>query len=215
VSAAPVAAALPGWFGKLPGMGDFAHRRLPDTFRETWDHWLHDGLMRLRERHADWTARYLEAPLWCFVLGRGVAGDRCWLGVLMPSVDGVGRYFPFTVAIAFDDGDAPPAPLAWWALAAQAALDGLEHDLDALRFEALLQRLFDEGAAAADGSVFDGESADRDRDDLRPLPGQALWLAAPEDADAARMTTAGLPQGVAFDALFGFGDASRPTEMQP
>ncbi len=207
MSAAPVAVALPGWFGKLPGMGDFAHRRLPDAFRETWDHWLHDGLMRLRERHADWTARYLEAPLWCFVLGAGVAGDRCWLGVLMPSVDGVGRYFPFTVAIAFDD--APPTPLPWWALATQAALDGLEHDLDALRFEALLQRLFDEGVAAPDTGEAAAESAY-----LLAAPGRALWLIAPEDADAPRMTTAGLPHGAAFDALFGFGDEAPPTEMQ-
>lgn len=205
MSVAPV--ALPGWFGKLPGMGDFAHRRLPEAFRETWDHWLHDGLMRLRERHADWTARYLEAPLWCFVLGRGVVGERLWLGVLMPSVDGVGRYFPFTVAIAFDD--APPAVAAWWALAAQAALDGLENDLDATRFDALLQRLFDEGAAAAGM----GEPAGASADPL-PSPGQALWLAAPGSAAAPRMTTAGLPQGAAFDALFGFGDAALPTERQ-
>lgn len=206
MNAAP--AALPGWFGKLPGMGDFAHRRLPDVFRETWDHWLHDGLMRLRERHADWTARYLEAPLWCFVLGAGVAGDRCWLGVLMPSVDGVGRYFPFTVAIEFDD--APPAFLAWWALAAQAALEGLENDLDALRFDALLQRLFDDGAAAPEA----GEAA-RGSADLLAAPGRALWLATPEDADAPRMTTAGLPRGAAFDALFGFGDDTALAEVQP
>jgi len=214
VSAAPVALALPGWFGKLPGMGDFAHRRLPDAFRETWDHWLHDGLMRLRERHADWSTRYLEAPLWCFVLGRGVVGDRCWLGVLMPSVDGVGRYFPFTVAIAFDVGDVPPDILRWWALAAQAALDGLAHDLDALRFEALLQQLFGEGAAASDGGVVDGESAARERGDLLPPPGLAQWLTAPEDATAPRMATAGLPRGAAFDALFGFGNAPLPPEMQ-
>ena len=30
----------PGWFGKLPGMGDFAHRRLPEPFRSAWDRWL-------------------------------------------------------------------------------------------------------------------------------------------------------------------------------
>ena len=29
-----VSGAAPGWFGKLPGMGDFAHRRLPEEFRD-------------------------------------------------------------------------------------------------------------------------------------------------------------------------------------
>jgi hypothetical protein len=62
-------AELPGWFGKLPGMGDFAHRRLPESFRAVWDPWLQRGLARLRDRHADWTSHYLEAPIWCFALG--------------------------------------------------------------------------------------------------------------------------------------------------
>ena len=198
---------LPGWFGKLPGMGDFAHRRLPEAFRECWDGWLHDGLMRLRERHDDWVARYLEAPLWCFELGRGVAGDGLWIGVLMPSVDGVGRYFPFTVAIAFDD--APPPMLRWWALASRAALEGLENDLDALRFDALLLGLYDAAAQPAEGSA-EGEGTSR-----LPPPGQALWFTAPEDAMSAPMTTGGLPQGAAFDALFGWGTEAPALEPAP
>ena len=202
------ASGVPGWFGKLPGMGDFAHRRLPAAFRERWDGWLHDGLLQLRERHADWTGRYLEAPLWCFVLGRGVAGESGWIGVLMPSVDGVGRYFPFTVAVAFDA--APPPLRPWWALAAHAALDGLENDLDALRFDALLQRLF-EGDVAPDAR----EGANAGAGVLMPRAGQALWLIAPEDAAAPRLTTQGLPQGEAFDALFGFGDPAAAAETPP
>lgn len=206
------ASSMPGWFGKLPGMGDFAHRRLPEAFRQRWDHWLHDGLMQLRERHANWTRRYLEAPLWCFVLGRGVASDRCWLGVLMPSVDGVGRYFPFTVAVAFDE--APPALLPWWALAAQAALEGLEHDLDALRFDALLQRLFD-GDIVRDAGTVAKEGEDAGQPIPLPLSGQTLWLTAPQDAAASRQSTVGLPQGAAFDALFGFDDLAPVAQTPP
>ena len=123
---------LPGWYGKLPGMGDFAHRRLPDEFRHAWDRWLQGGLTQLRSRHADWTERYLQAPLWCFVLGEGVmAGDSPWIGVLMPSVDSVGRYFPFTVAtpLAWSPAEIHGQVLAraqrWLRQAAQAAVDGL------------------------------------------------------------------------------------------
>lgn len=145
--------ALPGWFGKLPGMGDFAHRRLPESFRSVWDPWLQRGLARLRDRHADWTSHYLEAPVWCFALGPQVVGEGAWIGVLMPSVDGVGRYFPFTLAVELDasaggtlQGEALQQALGWWVQGTRAALEGLEGDLDALRFDAVLQRLF-----AADG----------------------------------------------------------------
>ncbi len=106
MSAAPMtdcarrSGTLPGWFGKLPGMGDFAHRRVPESFRSTWDNWLQEGLTQLRERHGDWTERYLEGPLWFFVLAENVIGAEGWTGVLMPSVDGVGPLLSFTIAVS-------------------------------------------------------------------------------------------------------------------
>jgi len=190
---------LPGWFGKLPGMGDFAHRRLPESFRTVWDQWLQRGLARLRDRHADWTAHYLEAPIWCFALGPQVAGERAWIGVLMPSVDGVGRYFPFTLAVELGEvsdslqGEALSAALHWWALGTQAALEGLEGDLDALRFDAVLGRLF---VAAAAGSVDGVESLEM------PAAGASLWLGDPAVEGGVRMLATGLPRDAQFEALF-------------
>ena len=190
---------LPGWFGKLPGMGDFAHRRLPESFRTVWDQWLQRGLARLRDRHADWTAHYLEAPIWCFALGPQVAGERGWIGVLMPSVDGVGRYFPFTLAVELGEvsdslqGEALSAALHWWALGTQAALEGLEGDLDALRFDAVLGRLF---VAAAAGSVDGVESLEL------PAAGASLWLGDPAVEGGVRMLATGLPRDAQFEALF-------------
>ena len=195
------ASALPGWFGKLPGMGDFAHRRLPEAFRERFDHWLHDGLVRLRERHADWTERYLAGPLWFFVLGDGVTGARAWLGILMPSVDGVGRYFPFVVAAEcmtpLHDIDDARAAWQWWRLAAEAALEGLENDLDAVRFDATLQRLFDGRENAASNDDPDGAIG-------WPEPGHSLWLTDPAADQGLRMSASGLPSDGRFEALFGF-----------
>ncbi|MFS2206972.1 type VI secretion system-associated protein TagF [Variovorax sp. Varisp36] len=199
--------ALPGWFGKLPGMGDFAHRRLPESFRVVWDQWLQRGMSRLRDRHADWTERYLEAPIWCFALGRQVAGEQAWIGVLMPSVDGVGRYFPFALAIELDasapgclQGAALAAALRWWAHATQAALEGLDGDLDALRFDAVLHRLFVEGVSSdlPEGSV---ESLDL------PPAGASLWLSDPAAEHGVRMLSTGLPRDEQFEALFlGFAE---------
>ncbi|MFM9926180.1 type VI secretion system-associated protein TagF [Variovorax sp. H27-G14] len=199
-----VSAALPGWFGKLPGMGDFAHRRLPEGFRAVWDAWLQRGLARLRDRHADWMERYLEAPVWCFALGPRVVGQGAWIGVLMPSVDGVGRYFPFTLAVELHgsdgavllQGEALGAALRWWGRATQAALEGLEGDLDALRFEALLLRVFGEAACAPDAADASGGSL------ALPAAGASLWLCDPSVAEGMRMLCGGLPVDGQFDALF-------------
>jgi type VI secretion system protein ImpM len=200
-------AALPGWFGKLPGMGDFAHRRLPDGFRAVWDQWLQRGMARLRERHADWVERYLEAPVWCFVLGARVAGERAWVGVLMPSVDGVGRYFPFVLAVELDasvpevlQGDGLVDVLRWWGLGTRAVLEGLEGDLDALRFDAVLQRLFvDEGVSEPREVVVESLGL--------PVAGASLWMGDPFAAHGIRLLSTGLPRDEQFDALFlGFAE---------
>ena len=200
--------ALPGWFGKLPGMGDFAHRRLPEPFRAVWDQWLQRGMARLRDRHADWTERYLEAPIWCFALGRQVAGEQGWIGVLMPSVDGVGRYFPFAIAVELEaaspavlQGEALTAALRWWAHATQAALEGLDGDLDAVRFDAVLQRLFVGESSSSDERGSGVESLEL------PLAGASLWLSDPSAETGIRMLSTGLPRDEQFDALFlGFAE---------
>jgi len=207
---------LPGWWGKLPGMGDFAHRRLPDAFRLVWDRWLQAGLTQMRNRHPDWQTRYLSAPLWCFVLGEGVIGEGAWMGVLMPSVDAVGRYFPFTVVGAMApsppelEGQLLTHARYWMALAAQCAIEGLEQDLDAPRFEALLAHHFGEAAPDALQEDDGGEDAAAATDDtpgvlVLPEFGQSLWFTDLTGRGGQGMSTLGLPQDEQFEALFGFG----------
>ena len=98
-TAAPVA----GWYGKIPALGDFASRRLPAGFVNSWDSWLQRALAvsrsALRER---WQDIYLNSPIWRFALLPGVCGSSCWTGIMMPSVDKVGRHFPLTIAVALD-----------------------------------------------------------------------------------------------------------------
>jgi type VI secretion system protein ImpM len=205
---------LPGWFGKLPGLGDFAHRRMPEPMRERLDHWLQRGLLRLRDEHADWTERYLAGPLWFFALGSGLGGTNAWLGVLMPSVDGVGRYFPFIIAAECDVplNELTPAQSQaawrWWRTCAQAALEGLENDLDAARFDAALQRLFDaedvEPDVDVDADTDERTDAARGAAMAWPAEGQSLWLTDPAAEQGLRMTASGLPTDARFDALFGF-----------
>jgi len=105
-----IASALPagaaGWFGKMPALGDFASRRLPASWIEAWDGWLQRELVRARAAlgNDDWLALYMVAPVRRFWLAPGLLAPPGWLGVLMPSVDSVGRHFPFTLATALPPG---------------------------------------------------------------------------------------------------------------
>jgi len=95
-----------GWFGKMPALGDFASRRLPPAWIEAWDGWLQRELVRSRTAlgEDDWLSLYLVAPVRRFWLSPGLLAPAAWLGVLMPSVDSVGRHFPFTLATALPPG---------------------------------------------------------------------------------------------------------------
>lgn len=215
--------SLPGWYGKLPGMGDFAHRRLPDEFRHAWDRWLQGGLTQLRARHQNWTERYLQAPLWCFVLGEGVIGESPWMGVLMPSVDSVGRYFPFTVvdplawAPTEIHGQVLSRAQRWLRQAAQSSVDGLEQDLDAVRFDGLLMQAF--GQPAPEPPALSSEDAPLDTSEaamlVLPEYGYSLWFTDPQAEAGQGMSTHGLPQDEQFDALFGFWAGATSSEEAP
>lgn len=95
----PAARDAPGWYGKLAMLGDFAHRRLPADFVGTCDAWLAGVVGASRTRPGDgWLDAYLTAPVLRFAWAPGVAGPPWWFGVLMPSCDSVGRYWPLLVA---------------------------------------------------------------------------------------------------------------------
>jgi type VI secretion system protein ImpM len=98
-----------GWYGKLPGSGDFVTRRLPHAFLDPWDAWLRTVIAGSRALLGEgWQDAFLSMPAWRFVLGRGVAGEEAWAGLIIPSVDAVGRYFPLTAACRLPLRDANP-----------------------------------------------------------------------------------------------------------
>lgn len=88
-----------GLYGKLPSHGDFIHRKLPSNFINSWDSWLQGYMNSIREQLGEaWLDLYLTSPIWRFVLSPGIIDDKLWTGIVLPSVDRVGRYFPFTIA---------------------------------------------------------------------------------------------------------------------
>lgn len=95
----------PGFFGKLASHGDFVTRRVAPELREAWDGWLQTCIAASRQQlGADWLAHYLTSPVWRFALAPGVVAAHGWAGVMVPSVDRVGRHFPLMLGAPLLEG---------------------------------------------------------------------------------------------------------------
>lgn len=92
-----------GAFGKMPSLGDFFQLNTPSGFVRAWDAWLQNAMLTSAQASgAAWDAQYMSAPIWRFALSPGLAGAAKAMGVLMPSVDRVGRRFPLALVAAVD-----------------------------------------------------------------------------------------------------------------
>jgi type VI secretion system protein ImpM len=199
--------ATAGWFGKLPMLGDFAHRRLPCGFVDACDAWLSQGLRASRASLGPgWLDDYLAAPLWCFAWSPLVVDGRWWFGVLMPSVDAVGRYFPLVVA--FDAAQAPTDAQAlarwarWYDSAAACALQTLQDRATLDGFEAALAAAGTPSTTTPDDGAGPMEAAAV----MPPLlaaspPGHATWWLQGGAAPSRVTVVRGLPAADRFAAL--------------
>ena len=119
----------PGFFGKLPDRGDFVERRLPPTFASAWDQWMQSGIAASQVNLGDqWLETYLTSPVWRFALARHIVDENAYAGVMMPSVDKVGRYFPLCVAVPLDSDESALGIIeraAAWYLAVEPVLLGV------------------------------------------------------------------------------------------
>jgi type VI secretion system protein ImpM len=104
-----------GFAGKIPARGDFVHAGLPRDFTDPWHDWQSLVIAGSRTLMGDaWLDAFLEAPVWRFVLPSGLCGPHAAVGLIMPSVDKVGRYFPLTLAALPDDGTPNPEEWSEW-----------------------------------------------------------------------------------------------------
>lgn len=185
--------AIAGWHGKLPTVSDFASRRLDPRLIELWDEAVSASLAALREAEGErWVDLYLTCPIWRFLFDAGalpVPFDvAAWSGVLMPSVDRVGRYYPLILAGPLGTLPNDQARLRAWrwldALedAAFGALDG-DWTIDQLEAELTRVGLPPDAAEAAEGE----EGADML--DV-PLSASASAFLGPVGAPAAAPQTA-------------------------
>jgi len=134
-----------GFFGKLPGHGDFIYRDLPTQFMEVWDNWLQLFISSSQEQIGEgWLDIYLTSPIWRFALSEGVIDESAWMGIVLPSVDRVGRYFPFTIATRLPANSNPIADIStqleWFENCEEIALQALNDELSLEEIVASVQR---------------------------------------------------------------------------
>ena len=138
--------AVIGFYGKLPMQTDMLSGNLPVEFITPWHNWLQTALAASREDLGwSWLNSYLTTPIWRFVLSAGLCGDSAWAGILMPSVDKAGHYFPLTVVAPFAQSQSLPCLFTlgndWFEQLEAAALSGLEDNIDLAQFTALLKAI--------------------------------------------------------------------------
>lgn len=99
-----------GYMGKVPNRGDFITHNVLPAVRDLMFEWCQATMAVSREQLGDdWMGAYLTLPIWHFSAGPGVISETGLIGTLIPSVDRVGRHFPFVVL-----ADYPGSAFAAW-----------------------------------------------------------------------------------------------------
>lgn len=178
---------LTGFFGKIPAKGDFVGRGLPASFQRPWEEWATEALRQSRAVLGEaWEEAWMVAPVWRFCLPGGACGPDAVSGLVLPSIDRVGRAWPLVVAFVFQGEAEAPDPAPYETLlhhAEAAAREAIAEDIQPDAFAARLQDLA--------------------LPDFVPLPQQdALWWTegGPNVASQS-LTLPGLPSMPEFAAL--------------
>ena len=154
-----------GYFGKLPSFGDFVHQVLPQDFATRFHEWLQLSMAAGRDALGeDFLRCYLNCPAWKFIASRGVCGEQPVVGITIPSVDRVGRYFNFTLATVLPLDTNPVAYVIGntdgFRELEDTALDILENDYGKDEIENLVRQLALKFDAAGEGRSTVDPSAD-------------------------------------------------------
>jgi type VI secretion system protein ImpM len=183
-----------GFHGKIPARGDFVQAGLPREFTDPWDHWMQRMVAASRTVLGEaWLPAWLEAAVWRFVLSSGICGPGAVIGLWMPSVDRVGRYFPLTLAAVARDADTRGLLReagGFLAAAESAGRDVLENDLPPEELAALLAvaASVPPGSAGIDAVVI-------------PADGGLWWTEGAPLVSARAFANGGLPDENTFSAM--------------
>jgi type VI secretion system protein ImpM len=183
-----------GFYGKIPARGDFVCVGLPRGFVDPWHAWIERMLLASRaELGEEWRPAWLEAAVWRFALPSRVCGPEPVIGLWLPSVDRVGRYFPLTFAVILRCGDVVELIRdagRFFRIAEEAGRAALEDDLPP---EALAARL---------GEVIGVPPLDPGIDPLPLAAADGIWWTEGAPRVPSRVfTRRDLPDGATFTAM--------------
>ncbi|MDO5528023.1 MAG: type VI secretion system-associated protein TagF [Paracoccus sp. (in: a-proteobacteria)] len=179
-----------GYFGKVPTQGDFVFRGLPLSLNDRLDAWLRQSVQSSqRQMGREWLPAFLVAPVWRMAITPGLFGPDALVGVMMPSVDRAGRYFPLVIAAPIPGLRASAADLArmttWFDAAEETALSTLDPHFSLGWFDEQIAGL------SLPASLLP-------RHDPQAAPGSIWWTAE----GGGQVTLDQMPQPDAFGALF-------------
>ncbi|MDR2030969.1 MAG: type VI secretion system-associated protein TagF [Azoarcus sp.] len=169
-----------GWFGKLPAVGDFAGKGIPQSMKETVHTWMSSGMAALvRTWPEEWRDAYFVSPVWHFVVNANIWDKFALTGCIAPSIDRVGRCSPLIVLRSFDKAEVRRVlpPESRWLYRVDAAIrriigecvpvDGVD--------SILAQLMARESAPDADTGILDGLGIDEPA-----APPRKAWFSWPD-----------------------------------
>lgn len=138
-----MAHAACGFYGKIPIRADFVRGRLRPATIQCWDAWMQEALLASQaELGVAWRDLFFSAPIWRFLLPAGICGEATLVGVMMPSIDAVGRCFPLLLAHEFEHEVDPFSLVSaggrWFASLERLALDALSDEFRLANFDQAL-----------------------------------------------------------------------------
>lgn len=203
-----------GYMGKVPNRGDFLTHNITPELQDLLFEWCQATMAVSREQLGDdWLDAYLTSPIWHFGASPGVFVEQGVIGTLIPSIDRVGRHFPFMVlsefsGTAFEAWHQPE----WSSSMEDSVLAVLDDDWNEQSWQRRLEAIDpppssparmrwpgDEGNLMIPGDVDEG-------DWLRALierrRGQAIWWTRGSSRVApSTLITDGLPKVAQFAAM--------------
>lgn len=195
-----------GFFGKVPTNGDFVSTGLGRVFQTELDNWIQSGLQASEQRHgSEWRQLFRTAPPWRFVIERSVWGRSTIAGVLLPSIDRVGRNFPLVIAAKLGSFSDNPRLLCFddtWFTAVEALAETSSmRDFDIAGFIAGLKRLRLPHAKLASKNEMPNGAG----------PVSIWWTINPDTGRASGFKTEGAPQASHFLKLLDKQNGVAPT----
>lgn len=211
--------ALPAWYGKLPGAGDFAERRMPRALVQSWERWFAGGISLLSGRAEQASDPYAQAPIWHFAVPAGAGAGSVQFGCIAPSFDRVGRRYPLLVAHLFELEGFSLDAASWASERLPAIGETLAQAIARAYGPEQLDRALEDRFGAMSSGSDDGRLRAKAQawtnllDYFDPDGMTSFWWASTDDGDspAARAHTGALDSAL-FSALFCAADRSRRIE---